>query len=126
MGIRMLPIGTLFQRYPRTVYDLARATGKGIRLEMNGEETEIDKSMLEMLGDPLTHLIRNAADHGIESSDVRKAAGKPEEGVITLSAFHRGPERDAGLENARRSRRRTQGEPLLRASPRAQAHSGGP
>jgi two-component system chemotaxis sensor kinase CheA len=89
MGIRMLPIGTLFQRYTRTVYDLARATGKRIRLEMNGEETEIDKSMLEMLGDPLTHLIRNAADHGIESADVRKAAGKPEEGVIALSAFHR-------------------------------------
>jgi two-component system chemotaxis sensor kinase CheA len=89
MGIRMLPIGSLFQRYTRTVYELARATGKRIRLEMNGEETEIDKSMLEMLGDPLTHLIRNAADHGIESADVRKAAGKPEEGVITLSAFHR-------------------------------------
>jgi two-component system chemotaxis sensor kinase CheA len=89
MGIRMLPIGSLFQRYTRTVYELARATGKRIRLEMNGEETEIDKSMLEMLGDPLTHLVRNAADHGIESADVRKAAGKPEEGVITLSAFHR-------------------------------------
>jgi two-component system chemotaxis sensor kinase CheA len=89
MGIRMLPVATLFQRYTRTVYDLAQTTGKHIRLEMNGEETEVDKSMLESLGDPLTHLIRNAVDHGIESADVRKAAGKPEEGVITLRAFHR-------------------------------------
>ena len=89
MGIRMLPVGTLFQRYSRTVYDIAQATGKQIRLETAGEETEIDKSMLELLGDPLTHLIRNAADHGIEAPDVRTAAGKPEEGVITLRAFHR-------------------------------------
>jgi len=89
MGIRMLPVGTLFQRYTRTVYDIAQATGKQIRLEMDGEETEIDKSMLELLGDPLTHLIRNAADHGIEAPDVRQAAGKTEEGVITLKAFHR-------------------------------------
>jgi two-component system chemotaxis sensor kinase CheA len=89
MGIRMLPIGTLFQKFTRMVYDLTRVTGKRIRLETNGEETEIDKSMLESLGDPLTHLIRNAADHGIESVDARKAAGKPEEGVIALRAFHR-------------------------------------
>jgi len=89
MGIRMLPVGTLFQRYTRTVYDIAQATGKQIRLEMNGEETEIDKSMLELLGDPLTHLIRNAADHGIEATEERLAAGKPEEGLVTLRAFHR-------------------------------------
>jgi two-component system chemotaxis sensor kinase CheA len=89
MGIRMLPIGTLFQRYTRTVYDIAQATGKEIRLEMSGEETEIDKSMLELLGDPLTHLIRNAADHGIEAPAARLAAGKPEEGVLKLKAFHR-------------------------------------
>jgi two-component system chemotaxis sensor kinase CheA len=89
MAVRMLPVGTLFQRYTRTVYDIAKATGKQIRLELNGEETEIDKSMLELLGDPLIHLIRNAADHGIESAEERKAAGKPEEGVITLRAFHR-------------------------------------
>jgi two-component system chemotaxis sensor kinase CheA len=89
MGIRMLPVGTLFQRYTRTVYDIAQATGKQIRLETHGEETEIDKSMLELLGDPLTHLIRNAADHGIETPEVRRAAGKPEEGVIMLKAFHR-------------------------------------
>ena len=89
MGIRMLPIGTLFQRYTRTLYDIAHATGKQIRLELSGEDTEIDKSMLELLGDPLTHLIRNAADHGIESPEVRLAAGKPAEGVIKLKAYHR-------------------------------------
>jgi two-component system chemotaxis sensor kinase CheA len=89
MGIRMLPVGTLFQRYSRTVYDIAQATGKQIRLEMRGEETEIDKSMLELLGDPLTHLIRNSADHGIEEPATRLAAGKPEEGLIILKAFHR-------------------------------------
>jgi two-component system chemotaxis sensor kinase CheA len=81
MGIRMLPVGTLFQRYTRT--------GKQMRLEMSGEETEIDKSMLELLGDPLIHLVRNAADHGIETPEVREAAGKAEEGVISLRAFHR-------------------------------------
>jgi two-component system chemotaxis sensor kinase CheA len=89
MGIRMLPVGRLFQRYVRTVYDIAKNKGKLIRLELRGEDTEIDKSMLESLSDPLTHLVRNAADHGIESVDVRKAANKLEEGVITLRAFHR-------------------------------------
>jgi two-component system chemotaxis sensor kinase CheA len=89
MAIRMLPVGTLFQRYTRTVYDIAQSTGKKIRLEMDGEDTEIDKSMLELLADPLIHLVRNAADHGVESAEARLAAGKPEEGVITLKAFHR-------------------------------------
>jgi two-component system chemotaxis sensor kinase CheA len=89
MAVRMLPVGSLFQRYARTVYDIAQSTGKQLSLKLSGEETEIDKSMLELLGDPLTHLVRNAADHGIESPGVRRAAGKPEEGVITLSAFHR-------------------------------------
>lgn len=89
MGIRMLPIGSLFQRYTRTVYDIAQATGKRIRLETDGEETEIDKAMLEQLGDPLTHLVRNCADHGIETPEVRLASGKSEEGLITLKAFHR-------------------------------------
>ncbi len=89
MGIRMLPVGTLFQKYTRTVYDISQATGKQMRLEMSGEETEIDKGMLELLGDPLTHLVRNSADHGIEAPAARLAAGKPEEGAITLKAFHR-------------------------------------
>jgi two-component system, chemotaxis family, sensor kinase CheA len=89
MAVRMMPVGSVFQRYARTVYDIAQSTGKQIRLEVSGEETEIDKSMLEQLADPLTHLIRNAADHGIEEPDERRAAGKPEEGVIHLRAFHR-------------------------------------
>ena len=89
MGVRMLPVGSIFQRYTRTVYDIAKSTGKKIRLDIRGEETEIDKSMLEMLGDPLTHLIRNSADHGVETPEVRTAAGKPDEGVIQLRAFHR-------------------------------------
>lgn len=89
MSVRMMPVASLFQRYVRTVYDIAQATGKQIHLEISGEETEIDKSMLEQLADPLTHLIRNAADHGIEMPQVRQAAGKPEVGVIHLRAFHR-------------------------------------
>ncbi len=89
MAVRMMPVGTLFQRYVRVVYDIAQSTGKQIRLDTDGEETEIDKSMLELLGDPLTHLIRNAADHGIEASEVRLAANKPAEGVIQMRAFHR-------------------------------------
>ncbi len=89
MAVRMLPVGTLFQRYTRTVHDIAQATGKQIHLEMEGEETEIDKSMLEMLGDPLTHLVRNAADHGIEAPELRTAVGKAAEGLIGLRAFHR-------------------------------------
>jgi len=89
MSVRMMAVGTLFQRYVRVVYDIAQATGKQIRLETDGEETEIDKSMLELLGDPLTHLIRNAADHGIESAEVRLAANKPAEGLIHMRAFHR-------------------------------------
>jgi two-component system, chemotaxis family, sensor kinase CheA len=89
MAVRMMPVGTLFQRYVRVVYDIAQATGKQIQLETDGEETEIDKSMLELLGDPLTHLIRNAADHGIESPEVRLAANKPAEGLIHMRAFHR-------------------------------------
>ncbi len=89
MAVRMMPVGTLFQRYARVVYDIAQSTGKQIRLETDGEETEIDKSMLELLGDPLTHLIRNAADHGIEASAARLAANKPAEGLIQMRAFHR-------------------------------------
>ncbi len=89
MSIRMMPVGSLFQRYPRVVYDIAQATGKQIVLELAGEETEIDKSMLELLGDPLIHLIRNSADHGIELPGIRRYAGKPEQGTIRLSACHR-------------------------------------
>lgn len=89
MAVRMLPIGTIFPRYQRIVYDVAQATGKQLNLVTSGEETEIDKSMLELLSDPLTHMIRNAADHGVESPEQRLAVGKPAEGTIGLRAFHR-------------------------------------
>ena len=103
MAVRMMPVCTLFQRYVRVVYDIAQSTGKQIRLETDGEETEIDKSMLELLGDPLTHLVRNAADHGIESAEVRLAADKPAEGVIHMRAFHRsGENRHRDLRRRRR------------------------
>ena len=89
MSIRMLPIGSLFRRYTRTVYDIGKSTGKEARVEFAGEETEIDKSMLELLADPLIHLIRNAVDHGVEEPSARIAAGKPREGTIVLRASHR-------------------------------------
>lgn len=90
MSVRMLPIGTLFQRYTRTVYDIGRSTGKQIHLQLHGEETEVDKSILERLGDPLTHLIRNAADHGLETEEERLTLGKDACGQITLKASHQG------------------------------------
>ncbi len=90
MAVRMVPIGVVFQRFPRVVRDIAATMGKKIRLELLGEDTELDKGMVELLADPLTHLVRNAADHGIEMPDVRSASGKSEEGVITLRALHEG------------------------------------
>jgi two-component system, chemotaxis family, sensor kinase CheA len=90
MAVRMLPVGSVFSRLPRLVRDLAATSGKSVALEMSGEETELDKSVIERIADPLTHLIRNAADHGIEAPDVRRAAGKPEQGTIRLTARHQG------------------------------------
>ena len=90
MSMRAQPIGAVFQRMPRLVRELAAKTGKKVRLEMHGEGTEVDRSIIERLGDPLTHIIRNSADHGIEAPDVRRAAGKNEEGTIRLMAEHRG------------------------------------
>ena len=90
MAIRAQPVRSVFARMPRLVRDLSAQTGKKIRLEMSGESTEIDKTVIEQLNDPLTHMIRNAADHGIESVDERKEAGKPAEGTIFLSAEQRG------------------------------------
>ena len=90
MNMRMLPIGPLFGRFHRVIRDLTRASGKDIRLAVSGENTELDKRMIDELGDPMIHLIRNAADHGIESPDDRAAAGKPRQGTISLSACHRG------------------------------------
>jgi two-component system chemotaxis sensor kinase CheA len=90
MSIRMLPIGSIFARFRRLVRDLALARGKKIRLEISGEETELDKTVIEKLADPLTHLLRNSVDHGIESPQERLDAGKDEEGLISLNAYHEG------------------------------------
>lgn len=90
MSMRAQPVKSVFQRMPRLVRELSAKTGKKIALEMHGETTEVDKTIIERLSDPLTHIIRNSCDHGIETPDVRLAAGKPEEGTIVLSAEHRG------------------------------------
>jgi two-component system chemotaxis sensor kinase CheA len=90
MSMRAQSIGAVFQRMPRLVRELATKTGKKVRLEMHGENTEVDRSIIERLGDPLTHIIRNSIDHGIESPQDRLAAGKSDEGTIRLVAEHRG------------------------------------
>jgi len=88
MAVRMLPVGTVFKRFPRVVRDLAAECGKSVTLQIKGEETELDKTVIERISDPMTHLIRNAVDHGIEPPDRRLAQGKPAEGWIRLNAFH--------------------------------------
>jgi two-component system chemotaxis sensor kinase CheA len=90
MKTRMQPIGTIWSKFPRIVRDLAVACGKQARLEMDGQDTELDKSIIEAIRDPLTHLVRNAIDHGIESPTERSARGKPAEGRLALFAFHEG------------------------------------
>ena len=89
MAFRAQPIDAVFARVPRLLRELSTSTGKRVRLEVNGEGTELDKTVIERLGEPLTHLIRNAVDHGIETEAERIAAGKPAEGVLSLSAEHR-------------------------------------
>ncbi|EGK71221.1 Chemotaxis protein CheA [Methyloversatilis universalis FAM5] len=88
MSIRMLPMSTVFSRFPRVVRDLSQKLGKQVRLVTTGESTELDKGLIERIADPLTHLIRNSLDHGIETPDLREARGKPREGTITLKASH--------------------------------------
>ncbi|MEJ0039091.1 MAG: chemotaxis protein CheA [Gammaproteobacteria bacterium] len=90
MRVRMLPISFVFSRFPRMVRDLAQRLGKEVNLILNGEHTELDKTVLEKIGDPLVHLVRNSVDHGIEMPDVRKANGKPSFGTLRLDASHRG------------------------------------
>lgn len=90
MNIRMLPISFVFSRFPRLVHDLSAKLGKQIELKLSGEQTEVDKSVVELISDPLVHLIRNSIDHGIEMPQQRTDAGKPEKGIIRLKAFHRG------------------------------------
>jgi two-component system, chemotaxis family, sensor kinase CheA len=90
MSMRMMPIGSMFSRFPRLVRDLAATLKKEVELITIGEDTELDKGLIERIADPLTHLIRNSLDHGIESPKKRKAAGKSPKGKITLSAMHQG------------------------------------
>ncbi|CAI9415333.1 chemotaxis protein CheW [Nocardioides sp. T2.26MG-1] len=90
MKTRMQPIDHLWSKLPRVVRDLGAACGKGVKLAMVGRETELDRSLLESVKDPLTHLVRNAVDHGLETPEGRRAAGKPAEGVLTLRAYHEG------------------------------------
>lgn len=90
MRIRMLPISFVFSRMPRLVHDLSSKLNKKIDLVVTGEETELDKTVMENIGDPMVHLVRNALDHGIETPEIRVAAGKPEMGTLGLNAFHQG------------------------------------
>ena len=88
LGVRMLPIGTVFSGFPRMIRDLARTTGKSVNFVVDGQDTEIDRTVIERIRDPLVHLLRNAVDHGAEPPEKRRAAGKPETATIRLSAYH--------------------------------------
>lgn len=90
MKTRMLPIAKVFNKFPRMIRDLSRELGKQIDLEISGEETELDKSIVEEIGDPLVHIIRNSCDHGVEDPETRKAMGKPEKGLVQLKAYNEG------------------------------------
>jgi two-component system chemotaxis sensor kinase CheA len=90
MKTRMQPIGNIWNKFPRTVRDLAHSCGKEVRLEMEGQDTELDRTIIEAIKDPLTHLVRNSMDHGIETPETRKRAGKDTIGILTLRAFHEG------------------------------------
>jgi two-component system, chemotaxis family, sensor kinase CheA len=90
MRIRMLPISFAFNRFPRLVHDLTSKSGKQVDLKLTGEQTELDKTVMEKIGDPLVHLVRNSLDHGLEIPEVRLAAGKGETGMLNLNAYHQG------------------------------------
>ena len=90
MKARMQPVSNIFSKMPRMVRDLSQSLGRRVRLQMEGQETELDKSLLEAIKDPLTHAVRNSLDHGIEPPDVRQAAGKDPEGTLTLRAVQEG------------------------------------
>ncbi|RDI47437.1 two-component system chemotaxis sensor kinase CheA [Falsibacillus pallidus] len=90
LNMRMVPVETVFNRFPRMVRQLARDLNKVINLEIIGAETELDRTVIDEIGDPLVHLLRNAMDHGIETPEIRKAKGKPEEGTVLLKAYHSG------------------------------------
>ena len=90
MHVRMVPVQTVFSKFPRLIRDLSRKSGKKVELITEGEETELDKSVVEVIGDPLVHLLRNSVDHGLEAAEGRARAGKPETGRVWLRAFHKG------------------------------------
>src|SRR5260370_838945 len=90
MKTGMQPIGVIWNKLPRVVRDLAVGLGKQIRLEMGGAETELDRTIMEAIKDPLVHLVRNACDHGIQTPDVRQKAGKPSQGTVLRRAYHEG------------------------------------
>ena len=90
MKTRMQPIGNIWNKLPRLVRDLAISCGKKVRVEMDGADTELDKTIIEAIKDPLTHIVRNAVDHGIEMPGVRREKGKEEEGRLLLRAYHEG------------------------------------
>jgi two-component system chemotaxis sensor kinase CheA len=90
MKVRMVPVEQLFRRFPRVVRDVSKAVGKDVRLAVSGQDTDLDKGILDMLAEPMAHLVRNAISHGIESPEERAAAGKPVEGTIKLDAYHQG------------------------------------
>lgn len=90
MKTRMQPIGNVLNKFPRVVRDLALACGKKVRFEVSGQETELDKTLIEAIRDPLTHMVRNAIDHGIETPDIRRLRQKPDEGCLRMEAFHEG------------------------------------
>ena len=89
MAIRAQPVKPLFQRMSRIIRELTDATGKSVRLRTEGDATEVDRTVIERLADPLTHMVRNAVDHGVEAPDARAAAGKASQGEVKLSAAHR-------------------------------------
>src|SRR3546814_16270459 len=90
MKTRMQPISNIWSKLPRVVRDLAAACNKSVRVEMLGEDTELDKTIIESIKDPLTHLVRNSVDHGVETADVRTAIAKPAAGRLLLRASHEG------------------------------------
>src|SRR5947209_2298620 len=90
MKIRMVRVEQLFRRFPRMVRDVAKSCGKEVTLQISGEETDLDKSILDVLAEPLSHLVRNSVDHGIETTQARLAAGKPAQGTVRLNAYHQG------------------------------------
>ncbi len=90
MKVRMVPIGQVFDRFPRLVRDVAKARGKEVQLNISGAETDLDKTIVDEVGEPLMHLLRNCVDHGIENPDVREQRGKPRAGTISLNAYHEG------------------------------------